>query len=161
MARLVCFGEVLWDVGAGHGSVAIEWLRAEPRAFAVAIEKSAPHAEKIKENAAKLGTPTLQVVTSSFPLPFDGFEPKPDVVFIGGGLAGSDGVMASAIASLPSGGRLVANAVTLEAQEKLVRAYREQGGELVRIGISHASGVGDLHAMRAAMDVLQWRMTKS
>lgn len=154
-------GEVLWDIGAGHGTVAIEWLRVEPRAYAVAFEKNAARVQKIKANALKLGTPSLQVVEAAFPLSVDGFEPAPDAVFIGGGIAESDGVIESALVALSTGGRLVANAVTLEAQEKLIRAHREIGGELVRIGVSYASKVGNLEAMKAAYDVLQWRVTKS
>lgn len=154
-------GEVLWDVGAGNGTVAIEWLRAEPSAKAVAFEHDAARVARIRANAAKLGAPEIVVVEGAFPDAVDEDLPRPDVVFIGGGVAGNNDLIVHAYEALRPGGRLVANAVTLEAQNVLMTGGKVMGGELVRIGIAHAAPVGDLTAMKPAIDVLQWRITKS
>lgn len=153
-------GEVLWDVGAGNGTVAIEWLRAEPAAFAIAFEGKPERAARMAENAIRLGTPTLQVVEGHFPPPVDGFEPSPDVIFIGGGIAGDENLIRFCMSALPVGGRLVANAVTLQAQAALTAAHAEWGGELVNIAIAKSADVGPHQAMKPSIDVLQWRGRK-
>lgn len=150
-------GEVLWDIGAGNGTIAIEWLRVEPRAHALAFEKDTERAARTALNAATLGVPTLQVITGRFPPAFDGIEPGPDAVFIGGGLAADDDLVETCLSRLKPGGRIVANAVTLEAQAQLMAAHAAHGGELVRIAIARADAVGPLQAMKASIDVLQWR----
>lgn len=153
-------GEVLWDVGAGSGTVAIEWLRAEPAAYALAFEKKSERVARIRENMMRLGTPTLQIIEGRFPPPFDGFEPQPDAVFIGGGITGDDDLIRYCMTALSSGGRLVANAVTLQAQAALTAAHAEWGGELLTIAIARAAGVGPHQAMKPSIDVLQWRGRK-
>lgn len=154
-------GEVLWDIGAGNGTVAIEWLRAEPAARAVAFEHDAERIERIRENAKTLGAPEVIVVEGVFPDATIDDLPGPDVVFIGGGIAGNNDLIVHAFEALQTGGRLVANAVSLEAQGALMTAARVMGGELVRIGIAHAAPLGEFAALKPAIDVLQWRITKS
>jgi len=154
-------GEVLWDVGAGNGTVAIEWLRLEPSARAVAFEHDADRAERIRANAENLGVPELDIVEGVFPDALHDDVPDPDVVFVGGGIAANSDMLVAAIDALKPGGRLVANAVTLEAQAHLMTAARVMGGELVRIGIAQSAPVGGLTALKPAIDVLQWRMVKS
>lgn len=154
-------GEMLWDVGAGNGTIAIEWLRAEPAARAVAIEHDPERIERIRINAEKLGVPELMIIERLFPDVITSDTPAPDVVFIGGGISENADVVTAAYEALKPGGRLVANAVTLEAQGHLMTAARVLGGELVRIGISQAAPVGRLTALKSAIDVLQWRVVKS
>ncbi len=154
-------GEVLWDIGAGNGTIAIEWLRAEPSARAVAIECDAERLGRIRTNAENLGAPEVIVVAGAFPDAVTDDLPRPDVVFLGGGVAGNNELVVHAFEALRAGGRLVANAVTLEAQNVLMTAAKVMGGELVRIGIAQAAPVGRLTAMKHAIDVLQWRVVKS
>lgn len=151
-------GQRLWDVGAGCGSVAIEWLRASPGGSAIALEPRADRLAMIADNALSLGVPQLQVVEGTAPAALADL-PDPDAVFIGGGL--SDPAIAEAcLARLPRGGRLVANAVTLEGQAVLVDLHRSLGGELCRIMIERAGAVGGLTAWRPAMPVMQFAMVK-
>jgi len=153
-------GETLWDIGAGNGTVAIEWLRVEPRSHAVAIERDGVRTARIQKNAQTLGVPELHVVEGEFPMAKDQSLPAADVVFIGGGIVGGGDVIADALNVLKAGGRLVANAVTLEAQAKLIDAQQIHGGDLVRIGIAKSEAVGPHLGLKPALDVLQWRMTK-
>ncbi len=153
-------GEVLWDVGAGNGTIAIEWLRAEPAAFAIAFEEKSERIERIHTNAKRLGTPTLQVIKGHFPPNVDGFEPSPDTIFVGGGIADNDDLLKYCMTALSVGGRLVANAVTLQAQAALTAAHAKWGGELVTIAIARAAGVGPHQAMKPSIEVLQWRGRK-
>ena len=151
-------GEMLWDIGAGSGSIAIEWLLAHPSLNAVAVEADPERAARIRRNAAAFGVPCLTVVEGKAPEALAGL-PAPSVVFIGGG--GSDpGVLDAAIAALPPGGRLVANAVTLEMEALLLARHAELGGELVRLAISRAGAVGAMQAWRPALPVTQWNWTK-
>lgn len=151
-------GELLWDVGAGSGSIAIEWLLAAPRARAVAIEANPTRAARALRNAHALGTPDLQMVEGRAPQALDGL-PTPDAIFVGGG-ATAPGAMDKAMAALRSGGRLVVNAVTLETQALLTSLHSERGGDLVSIQIGHAVPVGRFSGLRQAMPVLQWRWSK-
>jgi len=153
-------GELLWDVGAGSGTVAIEWLRAEPAARAVAFEQRPERVEAIRTNANTLGVPSLRIVEGSAPTCLQG-EDTPDAIFVGGGIAGDSGVLQVCLSALKPGGRLVANAVTLEAQAVLMEQSKLSGGHLVRIGIAAAEPVGGLTALKPALDVLQWRIAKS
>lgn len=151
-------GALLWDVGAGSGSIAIEWLRAEPTGGAVAIERDAVRAERTRANARALGVPQLDVVTGSAPEALCGL-PGPDAIFIGGGLT-TMGVIDRCWNSLRPGGRIVANAVTLEG-ERLLAGVRERcGGELVRIEIAHAEPLGTFEAWRGQLPVVQWTARK-
>ena len=151
-------GELLWDVGAGSGSVAIEWMLADPANRAVAIEARHDRAARIARNALSLGVPALSVVTGEAPHVLEDL-PRPDAVFIGGG-SGAPGVVERALAALPPGGRLVVNAVTLETQAACVGWRARFGGELVQIAVAHAEPVGRFTGWRAAMPLVQWRLTK-
>ncbi len=152
-------GQRLWDVGAGSGAVAIEWLRAERSLQAVAIERHPGRCAVIARNASGLGVPRLEIVEGTAPAAFDGLTPPPDAIFLGGGVAGT-GVLAASWEELSEGGRLVANAVTLEAQERLVAMRREVGGEMTRIGVSRAAPVGKRSGFKPFMDVVQYAVTK-
>jgi precorrin-6Y C5,15-methyltransferase (decarboxylating) len=160
-------GQVLWDVGAGSGSVAIEWLRAAPRyraangneARAVAVEREAARCATIARNATALGVPALRVVHGEAPDTLDGIDARPDTIFIGGGAA-RPGLLDRCWDALPAGGRLVANAVSLEAGARLVHFRRAHGGELTRLAVARAGPVGKLSAFRALMEVTQYLGTK-
>jgi precorrin-6Y C5,15-methyltransferase (decarboxylating) len=151
-------GAVLWDVGAGSGSIAIEWLRAEPTARAFAVERHAERAERVRENARRLGVPRLEIVLGAAPEALCDL-PGPDAIFIGGGLT-SAGVIQRCWYSLRPGGTIVANAVTLEGERVLMFARERLGGDLVRIEISHAEPLGSFEAWRAQLPVVQWSMRK-
>ncbi len=151
-------GQRLWDVGAGCGSIAIEWMRAAGQATAIAIERDPARSALIAENAAALGVPGIDIVTGTAPEALEKCE-TPDAVFIGGGLA------AGAIAgpcwdALPGGGRMVANAVTVESEQVLASLHRDLGGDLVRIAVSHVAPVGGFSGWKPAMPVTQWRVIK-
>jgi len=151
-------GELLWDVGGGSGSIAIEWLRAHPACRAVTVEQDETRASRIKGNAARLGVPTLEVVTGRAPEALGGL-PAPDAVFVGGGLTAA-GVFEACWAALKPGGRLVANAVTLESQALVARLRAEHGGELVKFDVARATAVGGFTGWRPAMPVVTWVVEK-
>ena len=151
-------GALLWDVGAASGSVAIEWMRADPRARAIAIEARPDRAERAGRNAAALGVPGLQVITGTAPAALTGL-PDPDAVFIGGGLT-ADGMLSACWQLLRPGGRLVAHAVTIES-EALLHAWRhEHGGELVKVAVSYAEPLGGFTTWRPALPVTQWQVVR-
>lgn len=152
-------GELLWDVGGGSGSIAIEWLRAHPATRAITVEQDPTRAARIAGNAARLGVPSLRVVTGSAPAALADL-PAPDVVFIGGGLT-AEGLFDACWAALPLGGRLVANAVTLESQALVVQLRAEHGGELVKVDVARSAPVGTFTGWRSAMPVVQWIVEKS
>ncbi len=151
-------GALLWDVGAGSGSIAIEWLRAEPTAQAIAIERDPLRAERARANARTLGVPQLEVITGGAPDTLRDLH-GPDAIFIGGGLT-TIGVIERCWRSLRPGGRIVANAVTLEGERMLADVRERCGGELVRIEIAHAEPLGSFEAWRAQLPVVQWSATK-
>lgn len=151
-------GELLWDVGAGSGSVAIEWMLADPANRAIAVESRADRSERIARNALALGTPSLAVVTGKAPHAFDNLPP-PDAIFVGGG-ATAPGLIDRAVDTLRSGGRLVVNAVTLETQAAAVEWRASWGGDLMQIALAHAEPVGRFLSWRAARPIVQWRWTK-
>ncbi len=152
-------GELLWDIGLGAGFVAIEWMLRHPSLRAIGVEEREDRAARAMRNALALGAPDLQVVIGRAPEALAGL-PTPDAVFIGGGFT-DKGVFDAAWAALRPGGRIVANAVTLESETRLQRAFHRHGGELVRIEISKAGKIGGFHGWRAAMPVTQWRAVKS
>ena len=153
-----CPGERLWDIGAGAGSIAIEWLRSDRRTQAIAVERDPARCRRIAENAARLGVPRLEVVEGAAPAALDGLAP-PDAVFLGGGVA-VPGVLAAAWAALRPGGRLVANAVTLAGEEALLAAAATHGGDLGRLAVSRAATVGGHRAWRPLMPVTHWAAVK-
>ena len=150
-------GELLWDIGLGAGSIAIEWLLCDASLRAIGIEENAARADIAARNAATLGTPELQIVHGRAPEVLQSL-PTPDAVFIGGGLG--DGVLDPAWAALKPGGRIVANAVTLEAENTLLIAFQQLGGELSRIDVARADSIGGLHGWRPAFPITQWRAVK-
>jgi precorrin-6Y C5,15-methyltransferase (decarboxylating) len=147
-------GELLWDVGAGSGSIAIEWMRAHATCRAIAVEPRADRAERIRRNATNLGVPGLRVVAGRAPQVLAGL-PAPDAVFVGGG-ATADGLLEACWAALRGRGRLVVNAVTLESEAMLAAWYARRGGDLIRLSVSRASPVGGFTGWRSAMPVTQW-----
>jgi precorrin-6B C5,15-methyltransferase / cobalt-precorrin-6B C5,C15-methyltransferase len=151
-------GELLWDIGAGSGSVAIEWMLADTSLRATAIEARADRAARIIRNAAAFGVPSLEVVEGRAPDAFAGLA-APDAVFVGGG-ATKGRVIDAAIAALRSGGRLVVNAVTLETEAELLARHAALGGTLTRIEVSRAEPVGGKTGWRSAMPVTQWAWVK-
>lgn len=151
-------GGLLWDVGSGSGSVAIEWMLADPANSAVAIELRHDRAERIARNALSFGVPGLSVVTGEAPQVFADL-PKPDAIFIGGGASTPD-MSERACDALAVGGRLVVNAVTIETQTACVDWCARWGGELTQIAIAHAEPVGRYSGWRAAMPIVQWRFVK-
>jgi len=158
LARLVPQpGQLLWDIGAGAGSVGIEWMRAHPTCRTVAVEADPERAARISRNAASLGVPTLQVVHGRAPESFDEL-PAPDAVFVGGG-ATRPGVVTGSLARLAPGGRLVVHGVTVETETLLARLYAEQGGELTRIAVEHAAPIGAFTGWTPARTVTQWAVS--
>ncbi|HWM02025.1 MAG TPA: precorrin-6y C5,15-methyltransferase (decarboxylating) subunit CbiE [Actinophytocola sp.] len=152
-------GQLLWDVGAGAGSVGIEWMRSHPSCRAVAVEAVGERAARIERNARALGVPALTVVTGRAPAALADL-PRPDAVFVGGGVTG-EGVLEACWAALPAGGRLVANAVTLESEAVLARWQRAVGGALTRVEISRAGPVGGLTGWRPMMPVTLWEVART
>jgi len=151
-------GELLWDIGAGSGSIGIEWMLADPSMRAIAIESVAERAARIRRNADNFGVPGLTVVEGEAPSALADL-PTPDAIFIGGG-GSEEGVLPAAIAGLKRGGRLVANAVTTEMEALLIAAHAEHGGSLIRIDIARAAPVGGMTGWRPAMPVTQWSWVK-
>jgi precorrin-6B C5,15-methyltransferase / cobalt-precorrin-6B C5,C15-methyltransferase len=151
-------GELLWDVGAGSGSIAVEWMLADPANRAVAIEGRPDRAARVARNAVAFGVPGLTIVNGKAPEALTEL-PAPDAAFIGGGTS-APGVIDRAIEALAPGGRLVVNAVTLETQAACVGWRARFGGELVQIVVAEAEPVGRFSGWRPAMPVVQWRMTK-
>jgi precorrin-6Y C5,15-methyltransferase (decarboxylating) len=151
-------GELLWDVGAGSGSMAIEWLLCHPANRAIAIEARADRASRIARNALSVGVPQLEIITGKAPEAFVHL-PQPQAIFVGGG--GADTLLLDrAFAVLPSGGRLVINAVTIETEAELISRFKSLGGELLRLDIARADPLGSFHVWRPALPVMQWSVTK-
>jgi precorrin-6Y C5,15-methyltransferase (decarboxylating) len=145
-------GELLWDVGAGAGSVAIEWMLADPAMRAIAIEARSDRAARIRRNAAAFGVPGLEVIEGVAPAAFAGLA-QPDALFIGGGATSA---LDAAVAALRPGGRLVVNAVTVETEALLMACRATLGGELTRVAIARAEPMGGMQAWRPALPVTQW-----
>ena len=159
LSRLAPFpGELLWDVGAGAGSVGIEWMRTDPRCRAVAVESSPERAERIVRNAARLGVPSLDVRPGPAPEALDGL-PGPDAAFVGGG-ATVPGVLETCWDRLPPGGRLVAHAVTLETEWVLATWRTKVGGELTRVSVEQVEPLGSFTGWRPTRPVVQWAATR-
>jgi len=150
-------GELLWDIGCGSGSIAIEWLLRHPAMKAIAVECDAVRAARAAANSAELGVPRLEIVTGAAPAALEAL-PQPDAIFIGGG--GNAEVIGTCWAALRPGGRLVANAVTLETERALLAAQAERGGTLTRLSVERLNAVGGRQAFRPAMTVTQWCAVK-
>ena len=146
--------ELLWDIGVGSGSIAIEWLLAHPRNRAIGIEAREDRLQRAQQNAQDLGVPHLDLRLGTAPDALAGL-PAPDAIFIGGGLS-VPGVIDAALSALKQGGRLVANGVTLETEAVLIGAAATHGGTLTRIAIERAAPVGRMTAWRASMPIVQW-----
>ncbi len=151
-------GELLWDIGAGAGSIGIEWLLAHPANRAIGIEARQDRLDRAKANALSLGVPHLDLRLGTAPEALKDL-PTPDVVFVGGG-ASREGVLDAAWQALTPGGRLVVNSVTLETEAILIARQAHHGGTLLRLSVERASAVGDRTGWRAAMPVVQWSVTK-
>jgi precorrin-6B C5,15-methyltransferase / cobalt-precorrin-6B C5,C15-methyltransferase len=146
-------GELLWDVGAGCGSIGIEWLRTHRSCQAIAIEQHDRRLQFIADNMAALGTPHLQLVRGKAPAALQDL-PTPDAIFIGGGTTVA-GLLDSCWTALRSGGRLVANAVTVESELQLLDWHRQVGGELTRIAIQRTQPIGDFIGWKPLIPVTQ------
>jgi precorrin-6B C5,15-methyltransferase / cobalt-precorrin-6B C5,C15-methyltransferase len=151
--------QLLWDIGAGCGSVSIEWMRSTRGCEAVAFEHNSERLNMIATNADQLGTPRLKIIAGKAPEVLNGFLLAPDAVFIGGGV-GNEGVFDTAWEKLKSGGRMVCNVVTIEGEMHLYDLQEKHGGELVRMDVSTLTNVGPYRAMKPRMSVVQWRVIK-
>ncbi len=151
-------GELLWDVGAGCGSISIEWLRSHPRCRAIAIEQHSHRLQFITDNMAALGTPHLQLVQGKAPAALENL-PTPDAIFIGGGTT-SAGVLDTCWNALRSGGRLVANAVTVESELQLFQWHQKLGGELTRTAIQRTQPIGSFIGWKPLIPVTQLVIVK-
>jgi len=152
LARLAPLpGELLWDVGAGCGSIGIEWMRAHPACRALAIEADEGRQGFVEHNRDALGVPGLQLVRGKAPEALAGLE-QPDAVFIGGGVT-REGVLDLCWQRLRPGGRLVANAVTLQSELALAHFRERHGGELTRIHVAHAQPLGTFDTWRQALPI--------
>ncbi len=153
-------GELLWDVGLGAGSIAIEWMLRHPSLRAIGIEEDVVRAARAAHNAAMLGTPDLQIVQKAAPAAFEGL-PAPDAIFVGGGLP-DPGLLDAAWNALKPGGRIVANAVSLQSEARLIDCFQQHGGEITRLQVAKAgrAGTGGVFVWRHAAPVTQWRARK-
>ena len=167
LARLAPLpGETLWDIGAGSGSIAIEWLRASEGSAAVAVEQNAQRAAVIARNASSLGVPGLRIIADAAPQALAAIPPgltPPDAIFVGGGI-GDPGLLPALWAALRPGGRLVANVVSLEGERMVLDWQALKGGELTRIALSRSEKLGGPqsghHAWRPLLPVTQLAATK-
>lgn len=150
-------GQLLWDLGAGCGSVGIEWLRHDSRNQALAVERDPGRAATIARNALALGVPRLQLRNASIDACIENL-PRPDAIFVGGAVGNAD-IMAECVRRLGAGGRLVANGVTLAAEQNLAACVHAHGGDLTRIAISNLAPLGQQQALRPAMTLTQWSYT--
>ena len=151
-------GELLWDVGAGAGSIGIEWARSHPRCRAIAIERDPDRIKRIAANAAQLGVPGLKIVHGTAPGALTEL-PQPDAVFVGGGA--DESVLDVCWSALRPGGRLVVHAVTLETEAVIMSRWRALGGTMTRIAVEHLERIGGYHGWKPARAVVQWSVTKS
>lgn len=150
--------ELLWDVGAGSGSIGVEWMLSDPTNRAIAVEHKADRSARIPANAAAFGVPGLELVRGKAPEALEGL-PAPDAVFIGGGLT-NDGVLDACWSALKPGGRIVANAVTLESEAMLIATHKRLGGQLSQIAVSRAAPIGGFTGWRPLMPVTLWLAEK-
>jgi precorrin-6B C5,15-methyltransferase / cobalt-precorrin-6B C5,C15-methyltransferase len=147
-------GELLWDVGAGCGSISIEWLRSDRRCSAIAVEQNSSRLNYIADNAAALGTPNLQIIGGKS---IDVIHnlPAPNAIFIGGGVTTPE-ILENCWNALLPGGRMVVNVVTLEGEQRLFQWYEKVGGTFTRIAIQRAEPIGKFLGWKAMSPVTQW-----
>jgi precorrin-6B C5,15-methyltransferase / cobalt-precorrin-6B C5,C15-methyltransferase len=150
-------GELLWDVGAGAGSIAIEWLRSDPGCRAIAVERDLDRVKRIRSNAEALGVPGLEVLHGQAPEVLASLS-KPDAVFVGGGASGE--TLEHSWLALQPGGRMVVHAVTQETEMIVVDSWKRYGGELSRLSVEHLEPIGRYHGWRPARAVVQWSSIK-
>ena len=159
LARLAPLpNQTLWDIGAGTGSIGIEWMRVHPSCSCIAFEAREDRAVRIRENATRLCAPNLKVIQGTAPATFASLR-SPDAIFMGGGV-GNDDLFDACWAKLSPGGRLVANAVTLQSEASLVARHTLYGGDLMRMTVSRADLIGGLYGWRPMMPITQWTVTK-
>ena len=151
-------GQLLWDVGAGCGSIAIEWMRSYRGCRAIAIERHPTRLQYIAENASNLGVPSLQIIAGEAPAALANL-PQPDAIFIGGGVT-AEAVLETCWNALGEGGRLVVNAVTVESEFKVLQWHSLHGGELIRIGIQRVGAIGSFLGWKPLAPVTQWAVVK-
>jgi precorrin-6Y C5,15-methyltransferase (decarboxylating) len=149
--------ELLWDVGAGAGSIAIEWMRSDPSCRAIAIERDPDRVKRIRGNAEALGVPGLEVWQAEAPGALASLPP-PDAVFVGGGATAE--TLDQAWSALRPGGRLVAHSVTQETEMIIVECWRRYGGELTRHSVERLEPIGRYHGWRPARPVVQWSVVR-
>lgn len=152
-------GELLWDVGAGSGSIGIEWMRSHPTCRAYAIESHPDRQGFIRHNRDTLGVPDLVLVEGRAPAALDGL-PSPDAVFVGGGIT-REGVADACYDALKPGGRMIATAVTLESEAFLVGLYQRWGGDLLRLSVAHTRPIGGFLGWDPAKPVTLWWTEKA
>lgn len=153
-----CPGELLWDVGAGSGSVGIEWMLAHPSNRAIALERDETRAARAARNAVALGVPHFEIRHGSAPDALEGL-PSPDAIFIGCGTSDRN-LIETCWKALKPGGRIVVNSVTLESEVAVLRAYHAHGGTLTRLGIERAEPLGKRLTWRPALPIIQWASNK-
>ncbi len=159
LARLAPLpGQLLWDVGAGSGSIGIEWMRSYPSCRALAIEADEGRQQLIEHNRDALGVPGLRLIRGKAPHALAGLE-RPDAIFIGGGVT-REGVLDTCWQQLKPGGRLVANAVTLQSELHLMNWRALHGGELTRLHVAHARPLGEFDTWRQALPITLLDVTK-
>lgn len=151
-------GQILWDVGAGTGTVGIEWMRVHPSCTCIAFESREDRASRIRRNAKLLGVPALRVIHGEAPATFEGLL-SPHAIFLGGGL-GNPGLFEACWERLVPGGRLVANAVTVASEALLASWHKLYGGDLVRIQVAHAEPIAGAQVWRQRMPITQWTAVK-
>lgn len=151
-------GELLWDVGAGCGSIAIEWMRSHRNCRAIAIERHPTRLQYIAENASNLGIPELKIIAGEAPSALTNL-PQPNAIFIGGGVT-AENLLETCWNALGEGGRLVVNAVTVESELKVLQWHSLHGGELIRIGIQRVGAIGSFQGWKPLAPVTQWAVVK-
>lgn len=160
LARLACPpGALLWDVGAGSGSLSVEWMRLHHDNRAIAIEAREDRCRLIESNRDVFGVPELRICTGTAPQMFESL-PTPNAIFVGGGVS-ADGVLTASWNSLRTGGCMVAHAVSVEGEATLVKFRREVGGELLRIGCERLDALGSMEGWRPLRSVVMFSAYKN
>lgn len=149
---------LLWDIGTGSGSIAVEWMLTHPTCKAIAIEPQSDRAHRAKENAIRLGVPALQIIAGKAPEALQNL-PRPDAIFIGGGLT-SPALLETVWNALRPLGRLVINSVTTEGDRLLFQAQQEWGGQITRLSVEHYEALGKYHGFKPTRAITQYVVQK-